>query len=162
MSTVKNWWIDHIWLDLLVPALLVVVWASAGSAPIPDAAHAPIHTSLSASAGIALALVSINVTILYQSPDKRMHELHKRHRMALHQLITWELGFLVVAALAPIIGIAVAEPFPQLSTGVALAVSCLVAMALVRLIWLLRLFFTIKGASQAPSPPPGKPPRPKF
>ena len=91
-----------------------------------------------------------------------MRELHNRHRIALHQLITWELGFLVVAALAPIFGIAVAEPLPRVSTAVAIAVGCLVAMALVRLIWLLRLFFTIRGAGQEPPPPLGKPPSPKF
>lgn len=140
----KNRWIDNPWVDIFFPLLGIAVWLIVFPRPLHDQAFAPTLTALSSAAGLALALVSINMTVLYQSSSPYLSKVLAAHHDALSAIFLWPLLLLVLATLAPILGIVVADPLPMVASGIALGSGTLIAAVLMRLIWSLRLFLGLK------------------
>lgn len=141
----RKFWTDAPWADALPALVLIAIWVSLGALPVDEQSIHPLLTALSATSGIALALVTVNLTLLHHPESPYLKRVSEKYEVAYSQTTMWQLVYLISATLLPVVALAFVSEFPAAATGAALMSGALVATVLCRLIWILKLTLGLRA-----------------
>lgn len=157
----RKLWQDFPWVDAIPAVVIVVAWALFGAPPVNEESIHPLLTALSATAGIALGLVTVNLTLLHRPDSSYLERLSQKYHVAYTRATLWPLGYLVVATLLPVVAMPFVVVVPTISTGAAIVSGGIVAAVLCRLLWILKLALGLRSRAanagrgdRAPAPTP--------